>query len=83
MNSKGRRELLDLVRDLPTTPEDVAAQRRLKSWQPLSSDEYLRFLRTFGSPSYEELRSRRGARGDTPFSFPATKTPSDPPGSTD
>ena len=75
MTSNERCELLDLLRDLPTTPEDVAAQRRLKSRQPLSSEKYLQFLRSFESPSYEELRSRRGARGDIPFSFPTTGPP--------
>jgi hypothetical protein len=70
--------LLELARDLPTTPEDVAAQRRLKSRAPLTSEQYLRFLEIFESPSYEKLRSRRGAGGDTPFSFLSTKQPPEP-----
>jgi len=44
-NSSGRFEslVLDLARDLPTTPGDVAAQRELRaqvaSWFSLSADE--------------------------------------------
>jgi hypothetical protein len=59
-------EPLNLERDLPTTPEDVAAQRRLRAPRPLGFEEYLRFLASFESPSRDELRRKRGPRG-APF----------------
>jgi hypothetical protein len=58
----------DLERDLPTTPEDVAIQRRLRRRQRLSPEEFAAFLETLGSRPYEELRSRRGPRGE-PFTL--------------
>jgi hypothetical protein len=66
-SSSGRSDRLDLNRDLPTTPEDVAAQRRLKIGRPLSSEEYLRFLAIFDPVSPVELRRKGGPRGETPF----------------
>jgi hypothetical protein len=66
-NSKKRSDLLDLERDLPTTPDDVAAQRRLKARQWPGSEQYLRFLASFDPVSPEELRRKEGPRGDSPF----------------
>lgn len=63
----GRSETLNLDRDLITTPEDVAAQRRLRRPRPVSFDGYLRFLSNFPSSISEELRRKRGPRGDVPF----------------
>jgi hypothetical protein len=59
--------MLDLDRDLPTSPEDIAALRRLRSLPGLDFDQYLHFLSSFPPPSNEELRSRRGPHGDEPF----------------
>src|SRR5688572_7156911 len=71
--SKKRSDRLNLERDLPTTPKDVAAQRRLKAKQRLSSDQYLRFLAGFDPASSDELRRKPGPRGDSPFELlPAT-----------
>ncbi len=63
--SAGRSEPLDLERDLPTSPEDVAAlaaARRI----PVSPAAYEQFLRSLGDLPYEELLHRRGPRGE-PF----------------
>lgn len=59
---------LDLERDLPTTPEDVAIQRRLRRRQRLSPEEFAAFLESLGPRPYEELRARRGPRGE-PFTL--------------
>jgi len=56
---------LDLERDLPTTPEDVAALRRLRDL-PVSPAEYEELLRACGDASPEELARRQGPRGE-PF----------------
>jgi hypothetical protein len=62
---------LNLERDLPTTAEDVAAQRRLRAGWSLDFDEYLRFLASFEPPSHEELRRKGGPRGEQAFELPA------------
>lgn len=67
MNSSETSERLNLGRDLPTTEEDVVAQRRLRTGPPVTLEEYFRFLASFEPLSYEQLRARRGPRGDTPF----------------
>ncbi len=67
MSSNQPPEPLDLERDLPTTKEDVAAQRRLRGGPGLSFDEYLQFLAGFEPPLYEELERKRGPRGNSPF----------------
>jgi len=54
-----------LERDLPTTPEDVAALRRLRDL-PVSPAEYEELLRACGDASPEELARRQGPRGE-PF----------------
>lgn len=56
---------LDLERDLPTTPEDVAVLRRLRD-RPVTAEEYAALLRAMGHASREELARRRGPRGE-PF----------------
>jgi hypothetical protein len=56
---------LDLERDLPTTPEDVAVLRRLRN-QPVTPAQYAELLRAMGDASYEELARRPGPRGE-PF----------------
>ena len=62
--------LLELDRDLPTTPEDVAALRRAReASERLSPSEYSDFLRALGKPSIEELRRRRGPHSE-PFELP-------------
>jgi hypothetical protein len=60
---------LNLERDHPTTPEDAAAQRLLRAPRPLTFDGYLRFLARFEAPSRDELRRKRGPRGDAPFAL--------------
>jgi hypothetical protein len=65
--SNRRADRLDLTRDLPTTKEDVAAQRRLKAGQGPGSEQYLRFLASFDPVSLEELRRKKGPRGDSLF----------------
>jgi hypothetical protein len=67
MKSSGSVEPLDLDRDLPTAPEDIAALRKLRGRPRLDFDGYLRFLASFDAPSAAELRARRGPRGDRPF----------------
>jgi hypothetical protein len=67
MTSKNLSEPLNLERDHPTTPADVAAQRRLRAGRTLTFDEYLRFLASFEPPSPAELRRKRGPRGERPF----------------
>jgi hypothetical protein len=60
---KPERPLFDLERDLPVTPEDVTALRRLRHPKV---DDYLAALSRLPSPSPEELAARRGPRGE-PF----------------
>jgi hypothetical protein len=67
MRSNDNLELLDLERDIPTTPDDVAALRRAGLPGPVDLEAYIRFLERLGSPSPSQLRSRRGPRGDRPF----------------
>ncbi len=57
--------LLDLEEDLPTTAEDVAALRRL-SQPKMSRQQWEGFVESRGSHSPEELRRRKGPRGE-PF----------------
>ena len=67
MSSSGRSEPLDLEKGLPTTPEDVAALRRLRRSGPiLTPEEYFRFLAALPQPSADDLRRRRGPWGE-PF----------------
>ena len=69
MSSPGRSEPLDLEKGLPTTPEDVAALRRIRrSGRALTHAEYFRFLAALPQPAPEDLRRRPGPRGE-PFSL--------------
>jgi hypothetical protein len=61
---------VDLDRDLPTTPEDVAGLRRAASAAFRAPVDYLEFLRAFGDASSEQLRARPGPRGEEPFELP-------------
>jgi hypothetical protein len=70
VTSKGPSERLNLERDLPTTPADIAAQRRLRAGRSLTFEKYLRFLASFEPPSHEELRRKRGPRGERAFELP-------------
>ncbi len=67
MKSNAWDELLDFERDLPTTQEDVVALKRLRGYPRLDFDGYMRFLASFEPPSPEDLRSRKGPRGDSCF----------------
>jgi hypothetical protein len=66
MRSERHSEGLDLERDLPTTAEDVEAQRRFRSG-PMTMEDYLRFLDTLGTADPESLRRRSGPTGEQPF----------------
>ena len=66
MSSGKASDSFDLDRDLPTTPEDVEALRRL-AVRGGSTEDYLRFLRALGDASPETLRKRRLPVGDPPF----------------
>ncbi len=68
--SESEPELLDLERNLPTTPEDNLAQRLYRDFPPMDLVSYLRFLASFDPPTLEQLRSRKGPRGDAPFVLP-------------
>jgi hypothetical protein len=61
---------VDLERDLPTTPEDVAALRRASSATRRDPLDYLAFLDAFGEASPDDLRRRRGPRAERPFELP-------------
>jgi hypothetical protein len=67
--SNDSRDAFDLERDLPTTLEDVAALKRLRGVPGLDGKGYVRFLASFEPPSSAELRSRKGPRGEEPFSL--------------
>jgi len=64
--SDGPSRALDLDRDLPTTPEDVAALRRAKSFSVLSTDGYLAFLAQMPACAAAPA-VKPGPRGDRPF----------------
>jgi hypothetical protein len=63
MQSANSSELLELDLDLPTTWEDVAAQRRAKNCQQLSLSAYLDFLANLPQVSLAELRRRKHPDG--------------------
>ena len=65
MSSK-RAEPLDLERDLPTTPEDVAALKRIRESRRLEFREYLVWLSRLQWPT-GAARRRRTHRGFEPF----------------
>lgn len=66
MRSSEQSTEADLDIDVPTSPEDIQALRRLAR-PSMSWEEYLRFLESF-PVSYESLRNRKGPRGE-PFSL--------------
>lgn len=66
MRSSGSPEFLSLDRDLPTTPDDVAALARARATGPTGLAPYLRFLADFPPPPLAVLRARRGP-GGAPF----------------
>lgn len=67
MGSDDPKRPLNLDKDMPTTPRDVEAQRKLRLATPVNLEGYLRFLARFEPPSYERLRAKHGPRGDKPF----------------
>lgn len=67
MKSNGFSDRLDLNRDLPTTPDDVAALRRARVAPPMTLEEYFRFLTVFRSASREEPHVPRGPGEPVPF----------------
>jgi hypothetical protein len=66
MPSNEPSEPLDLEHGLPTTPEDVAALRRIRSLATVATSDFLRFMAALEPPAYLALRARRGPRGE-PF----------------
>jgi hypothetical protein len=66
MSSSDPDDRLDLERGLPVTPADVMAQRRLRTPSAMTPEEYMAFLDSLPEPTYEQLRNRRGPRGE-PF----------------
>jgi len=68
--SKKTSKLLDLERDLPTTPEDVVALRRGETMARGSSVDYLDFLQSAARLVDESpRRERKGPQGDEPFTL--------------
>jgi hypothetical protein len=65
MSSK-RAEPLDFERDLPTSPEDVAALKRIRESHRLEFREYLLWLSRLPWPE-EKARRRKTVRGVEPF----------------
>jgi hypothetical protein len=66
MSSSGSADPLDLARDLPTSPADVAALRRAPATRPVELSDYLRFLAWLEPLPPGPLRERPGPRGE-PF----------------
>ena len=64
-------DLTTLDDDLPTTREDVLAQRRLRRLPVVAFEDYLRFLEEIGPPPPSTWRARKGPRGPRPFDLPA------------
>ena len=70
MSSSDSGDALDLDRDLPTTPEDIAVLDRLRYGRRLTFDQYLECLAALDAPSAARLRSRR-VPGGAPFDLTA------------
>ena len=66
MTGSSKRSELDLSR-IPTTPADVDALRRVRETRHLTTEEYLRALRSLPPPPLEAQRTRKRARGGEPF----------------
>lgn len=67
MKSNDLSDRLNLDRDLPTTPDDVAALRRARISQSMTLAEYFRFLAGIRDVSRGEAPARRRPRGGVPF----------------
>ena len=66
MSSSDSADALNLDRDLPTTPEDIAVLDRLRYGRRLTFDQYLQCLAALDAPAAARLRSRP-APGGAPF----------------
>jgi hypothetical protein len=73
MTSSSRRSDLDLAQGVPTTPEDVAALRRIRATRTLSTEQYLRALAHLPPLPLEVLKARKRGRGGEPFHLPALR----------
>ena len=62
MKSPKNPDLLDLETGIKLTAEDSVAQDLYRPG-PMTMDEYLAFVASFGGRSYEELRARTGPSG--------------------
>ena len=67
MNSRRSSKILDLDRDLPTSPADVLALRNARKEDRPSLKTYLELLAGFPGPSLNVLRARKGPVGIKPF----------------
>jgi hypothetical protein len=61
-----RPEFLDLEKDLPTTPEDIAALRRAREPTPMDMAHYIRALSRLKLP---HQRRRQTHEGFEPFTL--------------
>jgi hypothetical protein len=66
MTGSSRSSDLDLGR-IPTTAENIEALRRVRETRHLTTEEYLRALRSLPPPPLEAQRTRKRARGGEPF----------------
>lgn len=78
MSSSDSADALDLDRDLPTTPEDIAVLDRLRYGRRLTFDQYLECLAALDAPSPGRFRSRP-APGGPPFDLIARTAGGVPP----
>lgn len=60
-------EPLDLEKGLTTTPEDIAALKRVREMRRLSFADYLRWLSRYEAPLKSLRRSRKTQEGHEPF----------------
>jgi hypothetical protein len=67
MSSTGKAERLDLERDLPTSPADVAALRTHRP-DAMTWGRYLEFLARLPQPTIDSLRRRPPTTGE-PFTL--------------
>jgi hypothetical protein len=58
--SSKRPDPLDLEKDLPTTPEDVAALRRVREIRRISFADFLRFLSRYEGPAPSRRKTFAG-----------------------
>ena len=78
MSSSDSADALDLDRDLPTTPEDIAVLDRLRYGRRLTFEHYVECLAALAAPSAARLRSRP-APGGAPFDLIAGRAAGAPP----